>query len=208
MSEEKNCDCKEKECCTCKKSYRGYSREPIKKHHHYEACEIQKNCEREKEKCHHEKEHCDHKKEKCHHKKEHCDHEKEKCPDTVKGFNLCRRRNELRCFKQCEPVSQPCDNKYYNYFTSRTNFEFNGLVVVTNTGNPTSGCSMKVSVSDRVGSDVVATVSPGASVPIFVEGLTMLDIKCVPNELELPVPPICSGEIIFDLEYCASRACF
>lgn len=141
------------------------------------------------------------------HKKQ-CDHEKKSCADNVKGFNLCRRRNELRCFKHCEPISQPCDTLFYNYFTSRTNFEFSGLIVVTNTGNPTSGCSMQVRVTDRAGTAVVATVSPGASVPLFVEGITSLDIACVPNTVELLVPAICSGEVIFDLEYCASKVCF
>ncbi|MFI8684560.1 S-Ena type endospore appendage [Rossellomorea sp. NPDC077527] len=143
-------------------------------------------------------------------------HEKESCPDRVKGFNLCKKRNELRCFKQCQPISQPCSSAsadplpYFNYFTSRTNFEFSGLVVVTNSGNPTSGCSMRVRVTDRAGggsSQVVANVSPGASVPIFVEGLISLDIACISADSELPVPTTCSGEVIFDLEYCATKVC-
>ncbi|MCA1060164.1 hypothetical protein LCL96_14595 [Rossellomorea aquimaris] len=137
--------------------------------------------------------------------------EKEACPDRVKGYNLCKKRNELRCFKQCQPISQPCSDatapEYFNYFTSRTNFEFSGLVVVSNTGNPTSGCSMLVRVTDRVGTNTVAEVNPGASIPIFVEGLIALEIACVEGDVVLPVPATCSGEIIFDLEYCATRTC-
>ncbi|MCH6267741.1 MULTISPECIES: S-Ena type endospore appendage [Neobacillus] len=181
MSEVKKCNCGQQEQCTCKKRHMVHSGECEQKHHHYAMGEM----------------------------RNHCNHQHEVCPEKVKGFNLCRRRNELRCFKQCEPISQPCDGLFYNYFTSRTNFEFSGLVVVTNTGNPTSGCSMQVRVTDRAGTAaVVATVSPGASVPIFVEGLTSLDIACVPNPIELPVPSICSGEIRFDLEYCAATVCF
>lgn len=149
-----------------------------------------------------------HKHEKCETSTKSCHEDREHCPDRVKGFNLCKKRNELRCFKQCQPISQPCDSLFYNYFTSRTNFEFSGLIVVSNTGNPTSGCSMLVRVTDRAGTaQVVATVSPGASVPIFVEGLISLDIACVPNDPELPLPSTCSGEVLFDLEYCATKIC-
>lgn len=190
----KMCECKENEPCTCNMSYMGYHREHKKKHHHYAIFEISKDC--------------DHKKEKCHPEKEECPHEKEKCSDSVKGYNLCGKKIELRCFKHCEPISQPCDESFYNYFTSRTNFEFSGLIVITNTGNPTSGCSMQVGVTDRVGTAIVATVSPGASVPIFVEGITSLDIACFDTVSPPPLPSICSGEIIFDLEYCTSRAIF
>ncbi len=180
-----HCGCKDK--CSCNKK-----REDSHMMKHYEnssSCDMKKNWS----------------------------HEKESCPDRVKGFNLCKKRNELRCFKQCQPISQPCNTggdddpiTYYNYFISRTNFEFSGLVVVTNSGNPTSGCTMRVRVTDRAGggaSQVVATVSPGASVPIFVEGLISLDIACVSAETELPVPTTCSGEVIFDLEYCATKVC-
>ncbi|GEN53681.1 S-Ena type endospore appendage [Halobacillus faecis] len=133
----------------------------------------------------------------------------DRCPDKVKGFNLCNKRNELRCFKQCQPISQPCGTtdaelEFFNYFTNRTNFNFSGLVVVKNTG----GCSMVVEVTDRVGmGSEVATVNPGASIPIFVEGLVSLDIACNPSEEELLVSPTCDGEIIFDLEYCATKTC-
>ena len=177
QTEGNHCGCKEQ--CACKRK-----KEDVQmKHHGYE--------------------------EKCNMPKKNWYEEKEACPDRVKGYNLCKKRNELRCFKQCQPISQPCDGTAFNYFTSRTNFEFSGLVVVTNTGNPTSGCSIEVYVTDRAGngSDLVATVSPGASVPVFVEGLISLDIICIPNETELPVPAACSGEIIFDLEYCATKVC-
>lgn len=177
-SEGKHCGCKDHEQCTCRKKMRDH--DYFKMDHH---------CKNEKP------------------KKNWCD-EKDHCPDRVKGFNLCRKLNELRCFKHCEPISQPCDELFYNYFTSRTNFEFSGLVVVTNTGNPTSGCSMQIRVTDRAGTAIVATVSAGASVPIFVEGLISLDIACFPNEPELPVPATCSGEVIFDLEYCATKLCY
>lgn len=177
FNSEGKCGCKEQEKCNCRKKMGDY---PKMHHHGYEKCEMPKK---------------------------HGYDEKELCPDRIKGFNLCRKRNELRCFKHCEPISQPCDTLFYNYFTSRTNFEFSGLVVVTNTGNPTSGCSMQVRVTDRAGTAVVATVSAGASVPIFVEGLISLDIACLPNAVELPVPATCSGEVIFDLEYCATKIC-
>ncbi|WML53364.1 DUF3992 domain-containing protein [Neobacillus sp. PS3-12] len=141
----------------------------------------------------------------------HFEHEKNPCHNPVKGFNLCRRRQELRCFKHCEPISQPCDSNFQPYFSSRTNIEFSGLIVVTNTGNPTSGCSMSVRITDRLSpaGAVVATVNPGASIPIFVEGITLLEIACIPNPTE-PAAALstCSGEIVFDLDYCASRVCF
>lgn len=181
-SEGKHCGCKEQEECTCK---RRMGNHPKMNHHGYDH----------------------HGYEKCEMPKKNWYEEKEPCPDRVKGFNLCKQRNELRCFKHCEPISQPCDALFYNYFTSRTNFEFSGLVVIKNTGNPTSGCSMQIRVTDRAGTAIVATVSAGASVPIYVEGLTSLDIACLPNEPELPVPATCSGEVIFDLEYCATRLC-
>lgn len=178
-SEGKQCGCKEQ--CACKRKMEDHPKMHHHNHHGYDKYDMPR--------------------------KNWYD-EKEPCPDRVKGFNLCKKRNELRCFKQCQPISQPCDEVFYNYFTSRTNFEFSGLVVVTNTGNPTSGCSMEVRVSDRAGMEmVVATVNPGASIPIFVEGLISLDIACIPNDPELPVPATCSGEIIFDLEYCATKVC-
>lgn len=153
-----------------------------------------------------------------HHKRDKCEIPNqrffdEKCPDRVKGFNLCKKRNELRCFKQCQPISQPCITTdpvaadFVNYFKNRTNFEFSGLVVVSNTGNPTSGCSMRIRVTDRAGTNVVATVYPGASIPIFVEGLVSIDIVCVSTETDPVVPATCSGEVIFDLEYCATKVC-
>lgn len=145
--------------------------------------------------------------EKCEMPKKHWHEEKDFCPDRVKGFNLCKKRNELRCFKHCQPISQPCDETPYSYFRSRTNFEFSGLVVVTNTVTA-SNCTMDVLVTDRAGTEQVATLNPGASFPIFVEGLINLQIRC--NTPETPpavAEDICSGEIIFDLEYCASKLC-
>lgn len=174
-SEGKHCGCKEELQCTCK---RKMDDNPKKDHYSHEKYDM--------------------------HKKDWYE-DKEPCPDRVKGFNLCKKRNELRCFKHCEPISQPCDTSFYNYFTSRTNAEFSGLIVVTNT-RTTSGCSMQVQVTDRLGTTLVATVNPGASVPIFVEALISLDIACVPNAAPA-VPATCEGEIIFDLEYCASKLC-
>ncbi|XEE12623.1 S-Ena type endospore appendage [Sporosarcina pasteurii] len=103
-------------------------------------------------------------------------------------------------------MSQPCDCRYYNHFTSRLNLDFSGLVVVKNTGKPACGCSMKVRVTDIAGTSLVATVSPGASVPIFVECLRSLDIACFKHGAETPVTETCSGEVIFDLEYCITRS--
>lgn len=134
-----------------------------------------------------------------------CKIEHKCCKEEVKGLDLCRKKEELRCFKHCGPVSQPCDSIFYNHFTSRANLSFSGLIVVKNTGNLTNGCSMEVRVTDRAGTSTVAIVSPGASVPIFVECLSSLDIACFQNVSEPPVPATCSGEVIFDLEYCTTR---
>lgn len=139
--------------------------------------------------------------------KKYWNEDKEQCPDRVKGFNLCKKLNELRCFKQCQPISQPCDGSFYNYFTSRTNYEFSGLVVITNTGNPTSGCSMRIIVVDRAGTSEEIVVNAGASFPVFVEGLTSLFVACDPNNPPNVNLATCSGEIIFDLEYCATKVC-
>ena len=134
--------------------------------------------------------------------KDNCNDDHKLCPEEIKGFDFCRKEEELRCFKHCGPISQPCDCNYYNHFTSRSNLDFSGLIVIKNTGNSASGCSMEVRVTDIAGSAIVATVSPGASVPIFVECLRSLDIACFKNE---SVTETCSGEVIFDLEYCTTR---
>ncbi|MCA1060166.1 hypothetical protein LCL96_14605 [Rossellomorea aquimaris] len=63
---------------------------------------------------------------------------------------------------------------------------------------------MKVCVTDRCGPEFVATVNPGSSVPIFVEGLISLDISCFKNVTDLAGAGICNGEVIFDLEYCTT----
>jgi hypothetical protein len=134
-----------------------------------------------------------------------CEYVHKPCPDEVKGYDLCRKKEELKCFKHCGPISQPCDSIFYNHFTSRANMDFSGLIVVKNTGNPNSGCAMKVCVTDRAGTSIVAIVNPGASVPIFVEGLITLEIACFRNESENPATTLCCGEVIFDLEYCTTR---
>lgn len=64
---------------------------------------------------------------------------------------------------------------------------------------------MKVRVKDCAGTAVVATVSPGSSVPIFVEGLILLDIACFQAGSEPHCTVGCSGEVIFDLEYCTIK---
>jgi hypothetical protein len=176
-SEGKHCGCKDQEQCTCKSKMGDY---PKMAQHGYDKCDMPKKSRYD---------------------------EKDHCPSRVTGFNLCRKINELRCFKHCEPVSQPCNETAYNYFTSRTNFDFSGLIVVSNTGNPPSGCAMEVIVTDRAGVSNPIIVNPGASVPIFVEGLISLTIACIPGVEVLPITPTCSGEIIFDLEYCATKTC-
>ncbi|QPC48267.1 S-Ena type endospore appendage [Mangrovibacillus cuniculi] len=164
------------------------------------------------------KDHCSCKKKNHHHygyelvKKDFFD---ESCPDKVKGYNLCKKRNELRCFKQCQPISQPCGTEEtaesFNYFSNRTNYDFSGLIVVTNTGNAATGCTIEVQVIDRLSANGGGTanieVSPEASVPIFVEGLVSLDIRCISSATTTPIPATCSGEILFDLEYCATKLC-
>ena len=134
-----------------------------------------------------------------------CEVRPKHCPEEIKGFDFCRKKEEMKCFKHCAPISQPCDCHSYNHFTSRANLEFSGLVVVKNTGNPTSGCSMKVCVTDRCGTELVATVNPGSSVPIFVDGLISLDISCFKNVSDVPGTGICTGEVIFDMEYCTIK---
>lgn len=131
-------------------------------------------------------------------------HHKE-CPKKIKGFDFCRKKEDIKCFKHCAPISQPCDFCKYNYFTSRANLDFSGLVVVKNTSNLTTGCSMKVCVTDKCGTDGVATVNPGSSVSIFVEELTSLDIICLSHCQEQASTGPCVGEVIFDLEYCTIK---
>ncbi|MFI8684562.1 S-Ena type endospore appendage [Rossellomorea sp. NPDC077527] len=131
-----------------------------------------------------------------------CEELPKHCPEEIKGLDLCKKKEEMKCFKHCAPISQPCDCQSYNHFTSRANLEFSGLIVVKNTGNPTSGCAMEVCVTDGCGSDLVAIVTPGSSVPVFVEGLISLDIACGKERCKQPGPGTCTGEIIFDLEYC------
>ncbi|MFG6495664.1 hypothetical protein P8610_09920 [Fictibacillus sp. UD] len=127
------------------------------------------------------------------------------CPDKIKGFDLCKKKKELKCFKHCSPISQPCDEIFYNQFTSRADMDFSGLIVVVNSGNITNGCSMEVQVTDSAGTSTVAVINPGASVPIFTDSLISLDIKCFKNESENPLPGTCSGEIKYDLEYYLER---
>jgi len=136
-----------------------------------------------------------------------CEHvEKDGCKcNNVKGLNLCEKEVEVKYFKHCSPISQPCDCIYYNHFISRTNLEFNGLFVVKNTGNSSKGCLMKVCVTDKNGTAVVAIVNPGSSVPIFVEGLMSVEIACLMQKENMSCPLLCVGEIIFDLEYCSSK---
>ncbi|QPC48268.1 S-Ena type endospore appendage [Mangrovibacillus cuniculi] len=228
----KDCGCKgEERCEKCRKgathsnvymkenNYFGMDKYAFKLHDK-DHCIHPKPCG-----CHHNDCECDH------HKKHHCDKckkddccechecceepiiiydcdEKEcrKChKKEVKGLNLCRKKVDFKCFKHCSPISQPCDCIYYNQFTSRANLEFSGLVVVKNTGNTSNGCSMKVCVSDRAGTAVVATVNPGSSVPVFVEGLTSLEIACFQPKDDVPCSVLCVGEIIFDLEYCTIK---
>ncbi|WP_146815599.1 S-Ena type endospore appendage [Halobacillus faecis] len=124
------------------------------------------------------------------------------CPDKVKGFDFCKKKEEIKCFKHCAPISQPCDCCKYNYFTSRANLDFSGLIVVKNTSNLTSNCSMKVCLTDSCGTAGVATVNPGSSVSLFVEGLSSLDISCFKHASETTDKGLCVGEVIFDLEYC------
>lgn len=176
FNSEGKCGCKEQEKCNCRIKMEDY---PKMHHHGYEKCEMPKKNRYD---------------------------EMDSCTDRVKGFNLCRKIKEARCFKHCEPISQPCNGELFNYFTSRTNYEFSGLIVVSNTRNAPGACPMTVSVTDRTGTEEVATINPGASVPIFVEGLVSLDISC--GEETTTPTSTCDGEIIFDLEYCATKACF
>ncbi|MBO9128087.1 S-Ena type endospore appendage [Bacillus sp. 165] len=150
-----------------------------------------------------------------HHKKHECDcceiqvkvckcDEEPKCdkPIEVKGLNLCHKK-EVKCFKHCSPISQPCNCQFFNHFTSRADIEFSGLIVVKNTGIAACGCYMLVRVTDSKGESVVATVTPESSVPIFVDCLTSLDISCFKHADKSPCTTTCKGEIIFDLEYWA-----
>lgn len=130
----------------------------------------------------------------------------EKCTcGKKKGMEMCKKKFDYKCFKHCAPISQVCDGCFYNHFTNRANLGFGGLVVVKNTGNPSTGCMMKVCVRDSCGTEVVAKIHPGSSVPVFVEGLTLLEIACYQQKDECSCSGICTGEVIFDLEYCTVK---